>query len=75
MDNFEICLNEFTSKNNTVQIIRLTETFIRAGDEFHIYLKDFKLVGNFCRQQKKRGTCILEDTLNVNQSRFVMNWH
>lgn len=48
------------SKNNPIDIICLSETFIKQGDESNLYLKNFKLVSNFSRENQKRGgVCIL----------------
>lgn len=56
----ELCIDEFNDNNKYVDIVCLTETFIKYGSEQNIRLKGFNLATSFCRKDKKRGgTCIL----------------
>lgn len=60
LDNLEICLLEYSKSNFPVQILCLSETFIKRGDENYVRMKDFRLISSFSRVKEKRGgVCIL----------------
>ena len=49
-----------TNLNKFVDIICLTETFVKSGNEGNISIFDFNLASHFCRKNIKRGgVCIL----------------
>jgi exonuclease III len=56
----ELCLAGFAANGTPIDIICLTETFVKRCSEKNIFLKKFNLASSFCREEKKRGgTCIL----------------
>lgn len=58
----EVALNEMSEKNETPDLICLSETFVQKHCESNILLKGYKLGASFCRlKQKRGGVCILHD--------------
>lgn len=59
-DSVQLCLNELLVNNVNVDILCFSETFVRAGDELNIHLKNFNFACSFSRKSEKRGgVCIL----------------
>lgn len=64
IDFFEITLQNFLCNNNSniesIDIICLTETFIKRGSESNLRLSNYKLASSYSRTHQKRGgTCII----------------
>lgn len=72
LDNLEFTLQEFEKNNQIIDILCLSETFIRKGSEHNVKLHDFKLVSSFCREKSRGGTAILvRKTIDVKPIKFV----
>lgn len=60
LNNLEICLDNFQKNWACIDIVCLSETFVKSGNEANISLKHFKLADFYSRSQVKRGgVCIL----------------
>lgn len=56
----EVCVDDFLQRKEIIDIICLTETFIKSGNESNIHMKDYQLVTYFSRRKENRGgVCIL----------------
>lgn len=56
----EICLSDFSEQNMPIDILCLSETFLKSGTEQNVRLRSFKLAAVFSRKNTKRGgVCIL----------------
>lgn len=60
LDIIEVCIDEFSGNDQDLDILCFSETFVKAGCETNIKLKQFKLVSSYCRKNQKRGgVCIM----------------
>lgn len=60
LDFLELTLQDLRTKGKEVDVICLSETFVKRGSEANIKLSNFKLAASYCRPDEKRGgTCIL----------------
>lgn len=70
----EMALLELTKKNEPVDLLCLSEIFVKQHHELNIHLKGFNLSSIFCRPKKRGGVCILHNsTVNIKQLPFVNN--
>lgn len=70
----EITLYELSTKlNHSIDLLCLSETFVKKGHELNIQLKGYNLGAVFCRlKQKRGGVCILHNnSLEVKQLSFI----
>lgn len=59
-DSLQIALHELQETGNYIDLICLSEIFIKRGCENNIQIKGFKLDASYCRTDKNRGgVCIL----------------
>lgn len=59
-DSLEIVLLELETKSVSVDIVCISETFMKKGTESNLLLQNYKLVSSFSRPKQRRGgTCIL----------------
>lgn len=59
-DSLEIVLHEFEIKGVSVDIVCISETFMKKGTESNLVLQNYKLVSSFSSPKQRRGgTCIL----------------
>lgn len=59
-DEFEIVLANLKKENKDINVICLSETFIKKGHESNLTLSDYKIGSMYTRENEKRGgTCIL----------------
>lgn len=54
-DILEVGLLEFSQRHIDIDIICLSETFIKSDHESNIYIKGYQLASSFSRQSQKRG--------------------
>jgi hypothetical protein len=60
LEDIELCIDEMADRNNSIQVLCFTETFIKQGSESNIRIKGFNLAATFSRKNIKRGgSCIL----------------
>lgn len=55
----EIALDELQLNGNVVDVICLTEHFIKKGEECHLQLDNYRLATSYARKKKRGGSCIL----------------
>lgn len=59
-DELEITIDNYKAQNKTLDIICLTETFLRKGTEMNVCLKNYKVGSSWSRDHERRGgSCIL----------------
>lgn len=58
-DTLSVTLNELKGEIGKIDIICLTETFIKKGSEKNLNLNGYKLAASFCRKKRRGGSCIL----------------
>lgn len=51
----ELCLLELRNKNVDIDIICLSETFLKLGHESNCFIKGYELASSFSRNSQKRG--------------------
>lgn len=52
-----------SNKNQELDILCFSETFVKQGAENNIKLNNYKLAASFCRETSRGGTCILVQKL------------
>lgn len=72
----QIALNDFKNKKFFIDVICLSETFIKRGDEKNMYLPNYTLVSWFSRRDSRRGgvgifVCNGIECKNLNLDGFV----
>jgi exonuclease III len=55
----EIAIFDLKEKNTDVDVLCITETFVKKGEENFLNLQNFKLASSYSREKKRGGTCIL----------------
>lgn len=59
-DDLEIVLAEMLTNKIHIDIICLSETFLKDGQESNVHMRNYELASHFSRKNKKRGgVCIL----------------
>jgi hypothetical protein len=73
-DQVEIVLSELSESGIELDVICLTETFVKRGDEKNIIFNDFELASSYSRRTKRGGACILvkkgtdcKNVMSINQ--------
>lgn len=60
LDFIEITLNEMLNSGKRIDVLCLSESFLKKGDENNLKICNFKLASSFSRcKQKRGGSCIL----------------
>jgi exonuclease III len=74
LDILEVELGDFQNKNQNIDVICLSETFVKKGCESNIKFTNFKLASSYCRQKSRGGTAVLvRKTLEAKPMEFMSN--
>lgn len=59
-DLLSVCLNDLKEKNMEIDVVCITEHFMKQGYGQHLLIPNYTLASCFCRSDSKRGgACIL----------------
>jgi exonuclease III len=59
-EELEVAILELENVKVEIDVLCLTETFLKKGDETNLLLNNYKMCANFCRDKHRRGgSCIL----------------
>jgi hypothetical protein len=75
-ETLELCIQEFLDKRIVLDIICLSETFIKSNEEKNVFIKGYTLRASFSRKHQKRGgVCILcRNIIECKKIDFLEDW-
>jgi exonuclease III len=59
VEELETAILELRADKTDIDVICLSETFIKKGEEQFLFLQNFKLASSYTRENKRGGSCIL----------------